>query len=141
MNKKTTTPPYSTFPTTVKNGIFFLLLGWVWHFFFLYMLFGTELETHFWIRLSIIALLVCFFTIRVRNWARVLAIVANFLIISVYLLAAAHFYTIGKINFSIFSTINVVLYSISTFFLFKTDTSIFFKLHSPKWGEKKVKEE
>jgi hypothetical protein len=140
MNKKTP-PPYSTFPTTAKYGILFLLLGWIWHFFFLYMLFGRELETQIWLRLLVIALLVCFFTIRIRNWGRVLAIVSNLLIISVYLLATAHFYNLEKINFSIFSAVNVLLFSISTFFLFKIDTSNFFKLHSPSWGGKKIKEE
>jgi hypothetical protein len=142
MDKKTP-PPYSTFPSSAKNGILFLLLGWIWHFLLLYMLLGTglKIETQDWLRLSVIALLVCFFTIRVRNWARVLAIVANLLIISLYLLATAHFYNLGKINFSVFAAINVILFVISTFFLFKRETSDFFKLHSPRWGVKKSKEE
>jgi hypothetical protein len=143
MDKKTP-PPYSTFPSSAKNGILFLLLGWIWQFFFLYMLFykvaGTGLETQLWLRLSIIALLVCFFTIRVRNWARVLCIVANLLIISLYLVVTAHFYTQDRINFSIFAAINVILFAISTFFLFKKDTSDFFKLHSPRWGQHQSKE-
>jgi hypothetical protein len=142
MDKKTP-PPYSTFPSSAKNGILFLLLGWIWHFLLLYMLLGTglKIETQDWLRLSVIALLVCFFTIRVRNWARVLAIVANLLIISLYLLATVHFYNLGKINFSVFTAINVILFAISTFFLFKRKTSDFFKLHSPRWGENKSKEE
>jgi hypothetical protein len=142
MNKKIP-PPYSTFPSSAKNGILFLLLGWIWHFSLLYMLLGTglKIETQDWLRLSAIALLVCFFTIRVRNWARVLGIVANLLVISLYLLATAHFYNLNKINFSIFSAINVILFAISTFFLFKKETSDFFKLHSPRWGHKNSKEE
>jgi hypothetical protein len=142
MDKKTP-PPYSTFPSSAKNGILFLLLGWIWHFLLLYMLWGTglKIETQDWLRLSAIALLVCFFTIRVRNWARVLGIVANLLIISLYLLSAAYFYNLDKINFSVFAAINVILFAISTFFLFKRETSDFFKLHSPRWGEKKSKEE
>jgi len=144
MNKKMP-PPYSTFPYSAKNGILFLLLGWTWHFFFLYMFFykraGTGLETEYWLQQSIIALLVCFFTIRVRNWARVLCIIANLLIISVYLLMAAYFYSLGIINFSIFAAVNVILFSIATFFLFKKETSDFFKLHSPRLGENKSKKE
>jgi hypothetical protein len=141
--EKKTPPPYSIFPSSAKNGILFLLIGWIWHFLLLYMLLGTGLniDKQDWLRLSVIAILVCFFTLRVRNWARVLAIVANLLIISLYLLASAHFFNLNKINFSIFAAINVVLYSLSTFFLFKKETSDFFKLHSPQWSGKKSKEE
>ncbi len=142
MSKKTP-PPYSTFPKSAKNGILFLLLGWVWHFLLLYMLMGSGLniESQDWLRLSVIALLVCFFTIRVRNWARVLCILANALIISLYVLATIHFYNIGKTNFAFFSVINVVLYSFSSYFLFIRETSDFFKLHSPRLGGNKTKEE
>jgi hypothetical protein len=141
--EKKTPPPYSTFPSSAKNGILFLILGWIWHFLLLYMLLGTGLniDTEDWLRLSVIAILVCFFTLRVRNWARVLGIVANLLVISLYLLASAHFFNINKLNFSIFAAINVILYSLSTFFLFKKETSDFFKLHSPQWSGKKSKEE
>jgi hypothetical protein len=136
-------PPYNTFPSSAKNGILFLVLGWLWHFLLLYMLLGTglKIDTQDWLRLSVIAILVCFFTLRVRNWARILGIVANLLIISLYLLATAHFFNINKTNFSIFAAINVILFSLSTFFLFKKETSDYFKLHSPRWSEKKSKEE
>lgn len=134
MNKKTP-PPYNTFPSSAKNGILFLLSGWAMHFLFLYALFGKELESQIWLQQSIIALLVCFFTIRVRNWARVLGIVANLLIILVYLFAIAYLYSIHLFKFSFFASAIVILFSISTFFLFKRSTSDFFKLHSPRLGE------
>jgi hypothetical protein len=143
MDKKTP-PPYSIFPASAKKGILFLLLGWTWHFFFLYLFFykraGTVLETQLWLQQSAIALLVCFFTIRVRNWARVLCIIANLLIISLYILTAAHFFSLSIINFAIFAAVNVILFSISTYFLFIKETSDFFKLHSPRLGENKSKE-
>ena len=139
MNKKTP-PPYSTFPSSAKSGILFLWMGWIWHFSFLYLIFGGGLDRNIWLQQSAIALLVCFFTLRVRNWARVLGIVANLLIISVYLLLAAHFYSLNRMNFFVFSAMNVVFFSLSTFFLFKRETADFFKLHSPRLGEKKTNE-
>lgn len=139
MDKKTP-PPYNTFPNSAKNGVLFLLLGWTTHFIFLYVVFGEGLESDIWLQQSIIAILVCFFTIRVRNWARVLAVVANLLIILVYLFAIAYLYSIYLINFSIFALVNVILFSISSYFLLKRETADFFKIHSPRLGEKKSNE-
>lgn len=136
-------PPFSAFPDTAKKGIVFLLLGWICHFYFIYSFFSaadTGFETQMLLQQSAIALLVCFFTIRVRNWARVLCVVSNLLIITLYILFFTLFFQ-TKIVFSTNAAINVILFSISTVFLLLRETSDFYKLHSPSWGGNKSEQE
>lgn len=137
--EKKAPPPFSTFPSSAKKGIVFLLLGWAGHFLFIYTFFEAfevEFGQQLWLQQFIIALVVCFFTIRVRNWARVLCIVCNFMIIALYLFVTALFFT-SRIGFAMHAAANAILFSLSTFFLFMRDTSDFFKLHSPRWGKDK----
>ena len=96
--KKKTPPKFDTFPPSAKKGILFLLLAWITHFFFLYRfwLFGIKMEASLVdqklvLQMVVIALLVCFFVIRVRNWARVMGIVANILAILIHLAMFAVF--------------------------------------------------
>ncbi len=132
-------PPFNTFPSSAKKGIVFLLLAWASHFLFIYIFFeafGVEFGKELWLQQSIIALVVCFFTIRVRNWARVLSIVCSVMIIVLYLFVTALFFK-SRIDFAVHGAANAILFSLSTFFLFLKDTSDFFKLHSPRWGKSK----
>ncbi len=136
------TPPFNTFPASVKTGILFLLLSWISHFFFLYRiwLFGNRIgqnivDNKLVLQMAAIALLVCFFVVRIRNWARILGIISNILAISVYLFLVALFYN-QQTGLAILGTINLIFFSVCTFYLFKKETSDFFKIHSPPIGGK-----
>ncbi len=138
--EKKAPPPFSALPASAKKGILFLLVGWICHFFFIYKFFGTfgsGFEREMVLQQAIIAILVCFFTIRVRNWARVLCIVCNIVIITFYLFVGALFFESG-LNFFIYAVINVILFSAATFFLMVKETSDFYKLHSPQWSKNKA---
>ncbi len=115
-------------PSSVKNGLTVLLLAWVWHFISLYRFFlngqipGNQI---------VIGLLVCLFVFLIKNWARVLCIVCNILIVFMYLFVGASFYSGGKIYFGLIALMNVALFSLATYFLMLGSTSAFYKSKLP----------
>ncbi len=138
--EKKTPPPFTDFPSSVKTSIVFLLLSWISHFFFLYRLWllgnkmgQSVIDSKLLLQMAAIAILICFFSIRLRNWARVLGIVSNFLAISIYIFLVALFYG-QQTGLAIIGTINLIFFSVCTYYLFKKETADFFKMHSPAWG-------
>ncbi len=119
-------------PPSVKNGLTVLVLAWVWHFISLYRFFlngqvpGNQI---------VIGLLVCFFVFLMKNWARVLCIVCNILIIFMYLFVGASFYDGGKIYLGVAALMNTALFSLATYFLMLGSSSAYFKSKLPKKEE------
>ncbi len=116
-------------PPSVKNGLTVLLLAWGWHFITLYRFFlngkipGNQI---------VIGGLVCLFVFLLKNWARVLCIVCNILIVFMYLFVGASFYSKGNIYFGLIALMNVSLFSLATYFLAIGSSSAFFKSKLPK---------
>ena len=116
-------------PPSVKNGLTILVLAWVWHFITLYRFFlngqvpGNQI---------VIGLFVCVFVFLLKNWARVLCIVCNILIILMYLFVGASFYSSGKVYFGLIALMNVSLFSLATYFLAIGSSSSFYKSKMPK---------
>lgn len=116
------------FPTSVNKAFIFLVAGWVWHFFSLYQyLHPGEIQT----RQVISCLVICILTARVLNWARVLCILCNILIIVIYLfIAISYFLSPGIQPLLIAVTlINIALFSLSTYFFLLEESSTFFKTY------------
>ena len=66
-----------------------------------------------------------------KNWARVLCIVCNILIIFMYLFVGASFYSSGKIYFGVIALMNVALFSLATYFLMMGTSSAYYKSKLP----------
>jgi hypothetical protein len=126
---------FNALPKSVKNGILFLLVAWAAHFFLFYRIFQSEIPTQMFYQQLAIAVMSCFFVTRLRNWARVLTIVGNSLIILMYLFIMTIFYTSGKVDLLLLSGLNIVLFGLSIYFLARSEASEFFKLQSPKTAE------
>jgi len=126
---------YKESPPSVKNGLTVLMLAWVWHFISLYHFFlngqipGNQI---------VIGLLVCFLVFLMKNWARVLCIVCNILIVFMYLFVGASFYGGGKIYFGVVALMNVALFSLATYFLMLGSSATYFKSKMPKKEEAPV---
>ncbi len=136
--EKKTPPKFDTFPPSAKKGILFLLLAWTSHFFFLYRfwLFGIKIEANLVdqklvLQMVVIALLVCFFVIRVRNWARVMGIVANIIAIFIHLVMFAVFVSADAALAAV-SGLCIVFFGACTYFFFRKETANFYKLHTPR---------
>ncbi len=115
-------------PPSVKNGLTVLLLAWMWHFITLYRFF---LNGHVPGNQIVIGLLVCLFVFLIKNWARVLCIVCNILIVFMYLFVGASFYANGKIYYGLIALMNVALFSLATYFLMLGSSSAFYKSKLP----------
>jgi len=119
-------------PQSVKNGLTVLVLAWLWHFITLYRFFlhgqipGNQI---------VIGLLVCLFVFLMKNWARVLCIVCNILIVFMYLFVGASFYANGKIYFGVIALMNVALFSLATYFLMMGSSAAYYKSKMPKKEE------
>lgn len=119
---------FKAFPNSVRNAIVFLIAGWLWHYVSLYRYFyGGNIP----FRQIVIGVSVCFFVFRIRNWARVLCIVCNILIVVMYLTVTVSFLTAGKTHYAMVAGFNVILFSLATYFLVVGESSRFFKERSP----------
>ena len=116
-------------PPSVKNGFTVLVLAWAWHLVCIHRYFLRG-DVH-WQQI-VMGLLVCAFVFLLKNWGRVLCIVCNILIISMYLLLGAYYYSNGEVRLGLIALLNVALFSLATYFLFTGDTAAFFKSKIPK---------
>ena len=120
---------FKSSPQSVKNGFTVLVLAWAWHFITLYSFFlhgqipGNQI---------VIGLLVCLFVFLIKNWARVLCVVCNILIICMYLFVGASFYTTGEIFFGLIALMNVALFSLATYFLMMGSSAAYYKSKMPR---------
>jgi magnesium-transporting ATPase (P-type) len=122
-------------PRSVKNGLTVLVLAWLWHFITLYRFFlsgqipGNQI---------VIGILICFFVFLMKNWARVLCIVCNILIVFMYLFVGSSFYESGKIYFGVIALMNVALFSLASYFLLLGTSAAYYKSKMPKKEETPV---
>jgi len=115
-------------PPSVKNALTVLALAWIWHLISIYRYFlpGGDHTQHI-----VIGLLSCSFIFLIKNWGRVLCIVGNILVITVYLLVGIFKYSNGQIHLGLIALLNVALFSLATYFLIFGGTSAYFKSKMP----------
>ena len=117
---------FKSIPNDVKNGLLFLYLGWLWFYiasYFFYL--NGEIPWKFIAGGAVICVLVSQF----KNYARVLCLLFNIMMILWCVLLSALFFKQFTDKF-IASVVNFILFSLSTFYLFKKDAADFFKAQS-----------
>ncbi|MCP3950816.1 MAG: hypothetical protein GY697_01140 [Desulfobacterales bacterium] len=119
-------------PQSVKNGLTVLFLAWVWHLVSIHRYFLPN-DDH-WQQI-VIGLLVCIFVFAIKNWGRVLCIVCNILVVALYLLLGAFYYSNGEIRLGLIALFNVALFSLATYFLMLGSSSAYYKSKVPKKEE------
>jgi hypothetical protein len=119
---------FKEYPASVKNGILFLFAGWGCHYFFLYKFFQGKIPQRMLFQQIAIGLFLCFFVVMAKNWARILCILCNVLIVILYSLFCALFYG-SKTDFFILSGIVAILFSVATYYLAIEESSEFFKAY------------
>lgn len=115
------------FPESIKNGILFMALGWIWHYIALYTNF---LKGQIPIRQLIIGSSMFFFVYQMtekKGWARALCMLCNVFVIVQYLPLVITFYEIGEFKFCLIAGLTVLLFSISTYYFAIKESSVFFK--------------
>jgi hypothetical protein len=130
-----TVPPFKLFPKRVKNGILFMFLGWVWHFFYLTQFFSFQDEWRMYFKHLVAAGVLIFFVIRVRAWARMfsLVLIPGLVVLNYGRILAENIYLDRHTTASYFLALLVIIFfSLSVYFLFHKETAEFFKTHNPK---------
>jgi len=122
-------------PQSVKSGLTVLVLAWVWHLISIHRYFLRG-DDH-WQQI-VIGLLVCIFVFSIKNWGRVLCIVCNILIIALYLLLGAFYYSNGELRLGLIALFNVALFSLATYFLMLGSSAAYYKSKMPKKKEAPV---
>lgn len=122
-------------PQSVKSGLTVLVLAWVWHLISIHRYFLRG-DDH-WQQI-VIGLLLCIFVFSIKNWGRVLCIVCNILIIALYLLLGAFYYSNGELRLGLIALFNVALFSLATYFLMLGSSAAYYKSKMPKKKEAPV---
>jgi hypothetical protein len=122
--------PIQTYPKTVRIALYFLLAAWASFLWSVYQYYPPGFLSRF----AIAGALVIFFTLRLKNWARMLCLFANAMVI----LYCSFFGLIFAIKAppdmmaAFFSALSVLLFLISTYFFLVKPTREFYKQADPK---------
>ncbi|MBW1616373.1 MAG: hypothetical protein JRJ49_07560 [Deltaproteobacteria bacterium] len=110
------------FPKSAIYGIAFLIAGWAWFFFTLYILF-REIPG----KILIVGIGIIFLVFKGYNWARILCILFNLLMVIYVLFFAFHLWGIGRGSEALCFAGNIILFGYSGYYLFVKETSDYFK--------------
>ncbi len=118
------------YPVSVKMGFFFLLLGWGCHFLFLFKIFDGSVPHNILRQQIAIAAILIALLLYLKNWARVLCIVGNILLILAYLMFAVVFYDAGKGSFGTMALVVLLFFGLSIYYWVRPETVRLFKAHT-----------
>ncbi|MFO7667293.1 MAG: hypothetical protein R6V76_11770 [Desulfobacterales bacterium] len=115
---------FTELPGSVKNGIIFLIAGWIWQYFCLYYYFFKGDIPYNIVIAGILNMSIIIWT---KQWIRILCILCNILIILTYIPVSYTLYYsksffLGNITLSI-----IILFSLSTYCLLTKESFVFFK--------------
>jgi hypothetical protein len=118
-----------TYPKTVRIAFYSLVVGWAVFLWSVYHYFAPEYLGRF----AIAGVLVIFFMLRLKNWARMLCLCTNAMVILYFSFFGLLFATkqTPDIIAAFFSALCVLLFLISSFFLLVKPTREFYKLANP----------
>lgn len=116
-----------TYPASVRIALYSLMLAWAAFLWSVHQYYGPE----FFNRFAIGGILIVFFMLRLRNWARMLCLCANAMAI-LYCGLFGYVFTIGDTRNPaavFFSALCVLLFVVNSYFVLAKPTREFFKLH------------
>lgn len=122
-----------TYPLSVRIAFYSLMLAWASFLWSVHQYYGPEFLTRF----AIGGVLIIFFTLRLRNWARMVCLCANAMAL-LYCSLFGYVFTMGEARNPMavfFSALCVLLFLISSYFLVTKPTREFFKLHDTSKGD------
>jgi|GEM_PF-725668 len=118
---------FKTYPSSVRYGLFYLVLGWAAHFYTLYQLFGGDLPRRRLYEQAVIAASMLVFVGMAKNWARILCLLANALIMLIHAFIIALCIKSGLHEIALSAFAALVLFAMSTWYLAIGESSEFFK--------------
>lgn len=122
---------FKMYPPTAKIGIVLLNIAWISHLVSLYFFLKGEIP----MTQVILATVTCFLVLVGRNWARILCIGANTMIILWYIPIFLTFYSSGHTQSAGVAGMNICIFSIATFYMARKKTATFYKELNRKYVE------
>jgi hypothetical protein len=124
---------FAEIPRPAKLAIITMLAGWLAHFTIVLSLFKNQFTDIMLMQHFALAVVSTFVLLRLKNWARILCITGNTIVILFYLLLFATIIG-GKVPVVVAAMVllNLLLFGASTFFLWNRETTEFFKQQSVK---------
>ena len=118
-----------TYPRTVQIALYTLIAAWVVFLWSVYQYYGQE----FFNRFAIGGVLIVFFVLRIKNWARLLSLCANLMALIYCSLFGVIFLgaTPPQLAAGFFSALSALLFLTSAVFLMVKPTREFFKQADP----------
>ena len=117
---------FQAYPASVRIALYTLMLAWVTFLWSVHQYYGPEFLSRF----AIGGILIVFFMLRLRNWARMLCLCANAMAI-IYCSLFGYVFTLGDARNPVavfFSALCVLLFAVNSYFLLVKPTREFFKL-------------
>jgi hypothetical protein len=125
-------------PTPVQRAIGFLLAAWLSLFAFIYHIqisFPGTINIHNIYRVVIVGVLICYFVIRIKPWARILCIFFNIGILGINLLFLfARISSLGLTSSALtfHALVNCILFAAAGYYLWVKETADFFRARAPQ---------
>jgi hypothetical protein len=125
---------FAELPNSVKMALLTLLASWLGHFLFLFFVFSTQLSQNMLIQHSGLALLSLFILAKLKNWARIICLTGNCIVLLFYLQILLLGITTAGLGMVVISLalLNLVLFGLTSFLLLTPEASVFFKQQSAK---------
>ncbi len=124
---------FRDFPQSVKNALVLMFISWGWCFLTLYLyLYHPPEQIPY--RPVIAGVAICISILMIKNWARMLCLLCNVMIIVQF---SPLFFTYAmndNIIDGLVIGLNLILFALTTYYMFIKSTAEFFKANSQKWS-------
>jgi hypothetical protein len=117
---------FPTFPKSVKTGIILLVVSWCWFYYSMYYFF---LDQNLSGKLLAVGPMIVFAVLRIVNWARVLCLASNAMVIVWSAIFAYAFIQSNQVKFGA-SVVTIILFGLSSYYLAVKESSIFYKTYN-----------
>ncbi|MGD8366988.1 MAG: hypothetical protein PVG78_05065 [Desulfobacterales bacterium] len=124
---------FGELPKTVKMAILTLFGGWIVHFTIIYSVFRSQVTDKMLLQHLGLAVISCFVLLKLKNWARILCLTGNAIVLLFYLVLLIAI--LGGSSDPVamgLALMNLALFGASTFYLWTPDSANFFKQQSVK---------
>jgi len=117
---------FPTFPKSVKTGIILLVVSWCWFYYSMYYIF---LDQNLSGKLLAVGPMIAFAVLRIVNWARILCLASNAMVIVWSAIFAFAFIQSNQIKFGA-SVVTIILFGLTSYYLAVKESSVFFKTYN-----------
>ena len=122
---------YDVLPKSVKIGIILLLISWCWFYVSAFYLFlAKDIDT----RLLLVGPMICLAVVNLVNWARILCLTSNAMVILLFAVLAYLFFSSNNMINFLAALVTIAFFAVTSYFLAVKETSDFFKTYHKAAG-------